>query len=238
MKKILFINACVRPNSRTLNLAKAFLEKQEGEIEQVDLYQLPLEKLDLKGLKTRDKAVENNDFSSKSFDLAKQFASADVIVIAAPYWDMMFPSVLKTYLENITVCGLTFKYSQEGKPQGMCNAKSLHYITTAGGFIGEKILTYIVNSLNANSVVTVIQNCILTLLILIVFIYMKKKDRINGKELNVAGKTLSEYLATTNYDPKRIAVERNGDIVPKARYGETLLQDGDSVEVVSFVGGG
>ena len=50
---------------------------------------------------------------------------------------MMFPSVLKTYLENITVCGLTFKYSQEGKPQGMCNAKSLHYITTAGGFIGE-----------------------------------------------------------------------------------------------------
>ena len=62
--------------------------------------------------------------------------------------------------------------------------------------------------------------------------------KINGKELNVAGKTLSEYLATTNYDPKRIAVERNGDIVPKARYGETLLQDGDSVEVVSFVGGG
>ena len=137
MNKILFINACDRPNSRTLNLAKAFIEKQEGEIEQVDLYQLPLEKLDLKGLKTRDKAVENNDFSSKSFDLAKQFASADVIVIAAPYWDMMFPSVLKTYLENITVCGLTFKYSQEGKPQGMCNAKSLHYITTAGGFIGE-----------------------------------------------------------------------------------------------------
>ena len=137
MNKILFINACVRPNSRTLNLAKAFLEKQEGKIEQVDLYQLPLEKLDLKGLKTRDKAVENNDFSNKSFDLAKQFASADVIVIAAPYWDMMFPSVLKTYLENITVCGLTFKYSSEGEPQGMCKAKSLYYITTAGGFIGE-----------------------------------------------------------------------------------------------------
>ena len=42
MNKILFINACDRPNSRTLNLAKAFIEKQEGEIEQVDLYQLPL----------------------------------------------------------------------------------------------------------------------------------------------------------------------------------------------------
>ena len=62
--------------------------------------------------------------------------------------------------------------------------------------------------------------------------------KINGKELNIAGKTVAEYLATTSYDPKRIAVERNGDIVPKAQYGETVLKDGDSVEVVNFVGGG
>ena len=62
--------------------------------------------------------------------------------------------------------------------------------------------------------------------------------KINGEELNIAGKTVEEYLATTSYDPKRIAVERNGDIVPKAQYGETVLKDGDSVEVVSFVGGG
>ncbi len=62
--------------------------------------------------------------------------------------------------------------------------------------------------------------------------------KINGKELNVAGKTEAEYLVTTKYDPKRIAVECNGDIVPKAKYGETVLKDGDSVEVVSFVGGG
>ena len=62
--------------------------------------------------------------------------------------------------------------------------------------------------------------------------------KFNGEELNIAGKPVAEYLATTNYDPKRIAVERNGDIVPKAQYDETVLKDGDSVEVVSFVGGG
>jgi len=62
--------------------------------------------------------------------------------------------------------------------------------------------------------------------------------KINGEKLNVAGKTIAEYLATTNYDSKRIAVECNGDIVPKAQYDTTLLKDGDSVEVVSFVGGG
>ena len=62
--------------------------------------------------------------------------------------------------------------------------------------------------------------------------------KVNSEELNIAGKTIAEYLATTSYDPKRIAVECNGDIVPKAQYGETVLQDGDSVEVVSVVGGG
>ena len=62
--------------------------------------------------------------------------------------------------------------------------------------------------------------------------------KVNGVELDIAGKTVSKYLASTNYDPKRIAVERNGDIVFKARYDETILEDGDSLEVVSFVGGG
>ena len=62
--------------------------------------------------------------------------------------------------------------------------------------------------------------------------------KVNGEPKDIAGKTLAEYLTTTNYDMKRIAVERNGDIVPKAKYGETVLQDGDSLEVVSFVGGG
>jgi len=62
--------------------------------------------------------------------------------------------------------------------------------------------------------------------------------KVNGEELNIAGKTLADYLATTDYDTKRIAVERNGDIVPKAQYDETILMSGDCIEVVSFVGGG
>lgn len=62
--------------------------------------------------------------------------------------------------------------------------------------------------------------------------------KINGTACDAAGKTLSEYLAETSYDPKRIAVERNGEIVFKSQYSETVLQDGDVIEVVSFVGGG
>lgn len=62
--------------------------------------------------------------------------------------------------------------------------------------------------------------------------------KINGQDICADGKTLAEYLDGTDYDCRRIAVERNGEIVPKAQYGEVILADGDVVEVVSFVGGG
>ena len=62
--------------------------------------------------------------------------------------------------------------------------------------------------------------------------------KVNGEPLDIAGKTIAEHLATTNYDMKRIATELNGEIVPKAQYAQMFLKDGDNVEVVSFVGGG
>jgi len=62
--------------------------------------------------------------------------------------------------------------------------------------------------------------------------------RVNGKELDLSGRTIEEYLLFTDYDTKRIAVERNGEIVFKSKYSETVLEDGDSIEIVSFVGGG
>lgn len=62
--------------------------------------------------------------------------------------------------------------------------------------------------------------------------------KINGVQLDAAGKTIAQYLESADYNRDRIAVERNGEIVPKAEYGSTLLEDGDVVEVVSFMGGG
>ncbi len=62
--------------------------------------------------------------------------------------------------------------------------------------------------------------------------------KINGQSLDIAGKTLAEYLETADYDKERIAVEKNGDIVPKVQYASAVLEDGDTIEIVSFVGGG
>ena len=137
MDKILFINACVRPCSRTLELAKTLLQRLKGEILEVRLQEMPMVELDLNGLEKRDQAAQKNDFSDPVFTAAKQFAAADIIVIAAPYWDLMFPATLKTYLENITISGITFRYSEQGRPESLCKAKALHYVTTSGGFIGQ-----------------------------------------------------------------------------------------------------
>lgn len=62
--------------------------------------------------------------------------------------------------------------------------------------------------------------------------------KVNGEIKEIAGKTVSEYLLSTDYDPRRIAVERNGEIIFKSCYDSTVLTDGDIVEIVSFVGGG
>lgn len=62
--------------------------------------------------------------------------------------------------------------------------------------------------------------------------------KINGEQLDAAGGTLAAYLERAGYDKSRLAVERNGEIVPRAQYESTVLRDGDEVEIVSFVGGG
>lgn len=62
--------------------------------------------------------------------------------------------------------------------------------------------------------------------------------KVNGEAKDIAGKTVAEFLTLEEYDLKRVAVECNGDIVPKAEYESFRFKDEDTVEVVSFVGGG
>ena len=134
---ILFVNACTRSNSRTKRIADKLLNTlSAGDvsvINEVKLYDVDFPKTDEDFLKWRDKCIAVKDFSDKYFELAMQFAEADEIVIAAPYWDLSFPAVLKQYIEHINVLGITFEYTPEGFPKGLCKASKLHYVMTAGG---------------------------------------------------------------------------------------------------------
>ena len=130
---ILFINACVRRESRTKRLADHLLSGMEDEVRELRLEDVSFPHVDEAFLRERDRLIGEQRFSSAVFDMAREFASADIIVIAAPYWDLSFPAVLKQYLEQINVVGITFRYTEDGIPQGLCRATQLYYVTTAGG---------------------------------------------------------------------------------------------------------
>ena len=130
---ILYVNACVRKESRTKRLADRLLEKLNGAVEEVRLDSISFPTVDRDFLIHRDELIAAGDFEDPLLDLARQFAAADVIVVAAPYYDLSFPASLKQYLEQINVVGITFCYSEAGSPVPLCKAKRLYYVTTAGG---------------------------------------------------------------------------------------------------------
>ena len=132
-KPILYVNACVRKNSRTKVLAEKLLSRLNEPFEEVRLEELAFPVSNETFINTRDRLIAQGDFQDPLFDLARQFSEAETIVVAAPYWDLSFPAMLKQYLEQITVVGLTFRYSEEGVPVSLCRAKRLYYVTTAGG---------------------------------------------------------------------------------------------------------
>lgn len=142
MKTLLFINACVRSKSRTHRLAKEYLEtcigKEQYTVMERDVTKLKLLPMDEEDIKSRDEAIDRHDYTGEDFTYAREFAAADKIVIAAPYWDCSFPSFLKLYFEHIMVRDVVLGYSETGEAIKLCKAASLVYITTSGGYIREK----------------------------------------------------------------------------------------------------
>ena len=110
------------------------LRKLEKPFEEIRLEEIAFPIVNEDFLNMRDRLIAGGDFRNSMFDLARQFAEAETIVIAAPFWDLSFPAMLKQYLEQVNVVGITFKYSEEGIPIGLCRAKRLFYVTTAGGY--------------------------------------------------------------------------------------------------------
>ena len=134
----LFVNSCVRKGSRTKRLAGILLGKLGGEIEELNVSDITFPTVDEEFLKKRDGLIASNKWDDPLFKYARQFAEADQIVIAAPYWDLSFPAALKQYFEQINVIEITFEYSPEGTPISKCRAEKLYYVTTAGGtFVPE-----------------------------------------------------------------------------------------------------
>ena len=132
-QKILFVNACIRKNSRTRFLAEQVIRQLNGTVVEVNPVTVTEPITSEEFIISRADATGKMDFADPAYAPARQFAEADIIVVAAPYWDLSFPAILKAYFEQVNVLGLTFEYTEEGFPRGLCKARKLIYVTTAGG---------------------------------------------------------------------------------------------------------
>ncbi len=137
MVKVLYIDCCIRrEESRTRLLAEAFLselQSKEGcQVERLCLMDEPLAPLTEGFFAQRERLLAADMRDHSRFRYAHQFSQADRVVIAAPFWDLGFPALLKLYIENICVDGITFGANETGV-FGLCKAKRLLFLTTRGG---------------------------------------------------------------------------------------------------------
>ena len=130
---ILFVNACVREQSRTERLAEHLIKAIGMPVSELRLGDCVFPPVDETFLKERDLLIAEKKFDDPMFEPARRFSEAEEIIIAAPFWDLSFPAVLKQYFEQINVVGITFRYNSKGIPEGLCRAKKLYYVTTVGG---------------------------------------------------------------------------------------------------------
>ena len=138
MDKILFVNSCIREESRTRILANHLLSKLDGRVEEVNLQEERIPALTGETLLRKQRLLEGEEFEDPMFRYARQFREADMIVIAAPYYDLSFPSALKNYLEAICCVGLTFYYDENEVAQTNCKARKLYYVSTGGGILKKQ----------------------------------------------------------------------------------------------------
>ena len=129
MKKLIFIDACMRAGSRTRRIASPIIAelRKKYSVETVDLTGNIYPVADNHTLEDRNQGI----VPAEHVALANKIAAADRIVIAAPFWDMSFPSALKVFFENMSLFGITFD-TNEKECYGLCKAEKVMYITSRG----------------------------------------------------------------------------------------------------------
>ena len=135
-KTLLYIDCCIRgKESRTGKIGEAFLEALPPAyaLKRLVLTEEPLCPLTGGFFAQRQQLLEEGELSHRRFSYAREFAAADRIVIAAPFWDLGFPALLKIYIENVSLDGITFTCDEQGL-KGMCRAKKMIFLTSRGGF--------------------------------------------------------------------------------------------------------
>src|SRR5690625_4236384 len=145
MAKMLYVKVNPKNDdqSTSAKLANFFLEhyrkeNPEDTIETLDLYNANIPFLDVDVFKawgkfaSQDKLTESEQDKATRMDkLTNQFLEADKVVLAAPFWNLSYPPMLKAYIDTICIKGKTFQYSENG-PEGLVPDKPFLLIETRG----------------------------------------------------------------------------------------------------------
>jgi FMN-dependent NADH-azoreductase len=137
MTNVLYVDCCIRgEQSRTRKLADAFLgalsQRADIAVDRLTLMDEPLVPFQNGFFWQRERLLETGELDHPRFRYAHQFQRADRIVIAAPFWDLSFPALLKVYIEHLCVQGITFDCGETGT-HGVCCAEQMLLLTTRGG---------------------------------------------------------------------------------------------------------
>ena len=130
MKKLVVIDACIRgEESRTRRIAEPIVGALAKRYE---ITRFDLTKMDIAPLTPETYAQRMaGDVPAWAVEAAKALAEADRIVVAAPFWDMSFPAVVKTFFEHTSLFDITF--TDNGRTcVGKCKCEKVMYITTRG----------------------------------------------------------------------------------------------------------
>lgn len=171
MSKVLYIkaNANDKEKSRTYKISDHFIEtyvknNPKDEIITLDLYDEGIDFLPKGQLNELHAPKPGEGADHPILRYAYQFLEADKYIVAAPFWNLSFPAILKAYIDYISVTGITFKYTANG-PVGLCQGKKAVYIVARGGTyssgpaadfeLGEKYLRTIFGFLGITDFTTI-----------------------------------------------------------------------------------
>ena len=138
MIHVLYIDCCIRGElSRTKKLAEAFLAELSRSgayaVERLTLMDEPLIPFSNGFFWQREGLLERGELDHPRFRYAHQFQQTERVIIAAPFWDLSFPALLKVYIENVNVQGITFDCDEQNGCFGICRATKMLFLTTRGG---------------------------------------------------------------------------------------------------------
>lgn len=166
MSKVLYIKANPKPveHSYTFKISEAFIYSYKSKHPNDNIITLDLYKEDIKFFDSEMIQQIFNPTDQPFTEYSKQFASADLYVIAAPMWNLSSPAILKAYLDYVVISGITFKYTENGPVGLLKNKKAVHIVARGGQYtegpfqeyeMGDRYLRTIMGFMGVSDITTI-----------------------------------------------------------------------------------